>query len=70
VQLVLEHDRLAAERKALLARRRFAERIITVAEVIDRETDLLAARLERDQHLVQRAENRARLQTLLGHDLP
>jgi outer membrane protein TolC len=69
---IKRHGDIIALRERILAeaRRRFAERIITVAEVIDRETDLLAARLERDQHLVQRAENRARLQTLLGHDLP
>jgi outer membrane protein TolC len=51
-------------------RARFAERVVTLAEVVDRETDVLAAELDRDGRLVQRDELRARLLTLLGRDLP
>jgi outer membrane protein TolC len=51
-------------------RARYAERTVTGAEVVDRETDVLTARLERDQHRVQRAELRARRLTLLGQPLP
>jgi outer membrane protein TolC len=52
------------------ARARFAERVITSAELVDRETDLLASRLDRALHVVQRSETLVRLYTLQGRDVP
>lgn len=45
---------------------RFGEGVITSAELVDRETDLLAARLERATHRVELAQARARFLTILG----
>jgi len=45
---------------------RFDEGVITAAEYIDRETDLLNARLARSTHLVQLAQARANFLTSLG----
>jgi outer membrane protein TolC len=47
-------------------RLRFAEGVITSAEYVDRETDLLAARLARASHRVELARARARFLTLVG----
>jgi outer membrane protein TolC len=67
----LESDeRIIALRRAVLdeARLRFAEGVLTSAEFIDRQADLLDAELARDAHRVQRAEARARLMTILGRE--
>ncbi|HEX8251505.1 MAG TPA: TolC family protein [Thermoanaerobaculia bacterium] len=45
---------------------RYRERVITTAEYIDAETDVLEARLVRAAHRVELAQARARLLTLLG----
>lgn len=51
-------------------RLRFGEGVITSAEYVDRETDLVAARLARATHRVELAEARARFLTLLGLEVP
>ena len=48
------------------ARLRFGEDVITSAEFVDRETDLLAARLARATHRIELGRARARFLTLLG----
>ncbi len=48
------------------ARLRFGEGVITSAEFVDRETDLLAARLASATHRVELARARARFLTLVG----
>jgi outer membrane protein TolC len=65
-------DQIIELRKGIFAeaRTRFAERVITSAELVDRETDLLAARLDRALHIVQRSETLARLYTFQGRDVP
>jgi outer membrane protein TolC len=45
---------------------RFAEGVMTTAEYVDRETDVLAARLARASHRVELAQARARFLTTLG----
>jgi outer membrane protein TolC len=47
-------------------RLRFAEGVVTSAEFVDRETDLLSARLARVTHRVELAQARARFLILLG----
>jgi outer membrane protein TolC len=71
-QTIAADDEIIRLRTSILteARSRFAERVITSAELVDRETDLLAARLDRALHIVQRAETLARLYTLQGRDVP
>jgi outer membrane protein TolC len=51
-------------------RLRFAEGVVTSAEFVDRETDLLAARLARATHRVELAQARARFLTLIGLEVP
>ena len=48
---------------------RFAEHVVTSAELIDRETDLLEARVARATHRVELARARAGFLTLLGLEL-
>lgn len=48
------------------ARIRFSEDVITSAEYVDRETDVVAARLARATHRVELARARARFLTLIG----
>ncbi len=64
-------DTIIALRTAVLAesRSRFREGVITSAEYVDRETELLAARLDRDSHRTGLTEARARLLTTLGHEV-
>lgn len=50
-------------------RERFAEGVITSAEFIDRETDVLDARLARLAHRVELARAQARFLTLLGVEI-
>ncbi|HEX5829366.1 MAG TPA: TolC family protein, partial [Gemmatimonadaceae bacterium] len=61
-------DTIIALRERILgeARLRFGEGVVTSAEYVDRETDLLAARLARATHRVELAQARARFLTLLG----
>lgn len=47
-------------------RTRFNEGVVTAAELVDRETDVLAAQLARATHTVELAQARARLLTTLG----
>lgn len=69
----LEHelasdDEIIALRETVLAeaRARFTEAVITSAEFIDRETDVLSARVTRSLHRVELAQARARFLTTLG----
>ena len=52
------------------ARLRFSEGVITSDDFVDRETDLLAARLARATHRVELAQARARFLTLVGIEVP
>ncbi|WKW11437.1 TolC family protein [Pseudogemmatithrix spongiicola] len=63
--IIALHERAAGE-----ARRRFAEGSITAGELVDRETDLLAARTARDLHRVRLAEAQARFLTTVGQEIP
>ena len=60
-QIVDLHRRVLDE-----ARLRFGEGVITTAEYVDRQTDLLSAEFARETHRVQLAEARARVLTTLG----
>ena len=51
-------------------RLRFDEAVVTSAELVDRETDLLEARLALIAHRLELAHARARFLTLIGHELP
>jgi outer membrane protein TolC len=51
-------------------RLRFAEGVVTSAEFVDRETDLVAARLDRATHRVELSRARARFLTLVGLEVP
>ena len=51
-------------------RLRFSEGVVTSAEFVDRETDLLAARLAHATHRVELAHARARFLTLVGLEVP
>ena len=55
------------EREAAL---RLREAAITVAEFVDRSSELTAARLLRAQHRVELAQARANYLTLIGVDVP
>jgi outer membrane protein TolC len=61
-------DTIIALREQVLreTRFRFAEGVITSAELVDRETDLLAARLALASHRTELAQARARFLTTLG----
>ena len=61
-------DEIVALRERILreARLRFGEGVVTSAELVDRETDLLAARLARATHRIELARARARFLTLVG----
>jgi outer membrane protein TolC len=50
-------------------RHRYAEAVITAAEYVDRENDVLAARLTRAGHEVELAQARARYLTTIGVEL-
>ena len=61
-------DEIIALRERILreTRLRFGEGVVTSAEYVDRETDLLAARLARATHRVELARASARFLTLIG----
>jgi outer membrane protein TolC len=63
-----DDDAIVALREQVLreARARFGEGVITSAEYVDRQTDVLAARLTRASHRVELAQARARFLTTLG----
>ena len=45
---------------------RLEERVVTAADYVDKQTDVLEARLLRATHRVERAQAQARLLTVLG----
>lgn len=63
-----DDDRIIALREDILAetRRRYRESVITSAEFVDRQTDVLAARLNRALHRVELAQAQVHLLTTLG----
>ena len=63
-----DDDQIVALREKILteARTRYGEAVITSAEYVDRQTDLLAARLNRAIHRVELSETHAHLLTTLG----
>ena len=65
-------DEIVALREQVLreARLRFGEGVVTSAEYVDRETDVLSARLARASHRVELAQARAHFLTLVGVEVP
>ena len=63
-----EDDTIIALREQVLreTRLRFGEGVVTSAEYVDRQTDLLAARLARASHRVELAQARANYLTTIG----
>jgi outer membrane protein TolC len=63
-----EDDQIIALRENILSetRLRFAEAVITSADYVDRETDVLSARISRALHRVELSQARAHLLTTLG----
>jgi len=63
-----QDDAIIALREKILTetRARYAEAAITSADYVDRQTDVLAARLTRTSHRVELAQARAHLLTTLG----
>jgi len=59
--IVALRERIAAETRV-----RFAEGVVTSAEYVDRETDVLSARVSRATHRVELAQARVRFLTTLG----
>ena len=61
-------DEIVALRDSILTetRVRFAEGVVTSAEYVDRQTDVLGARVSRALHRVELAQARARFLTTLG----
>jgi outer membrane protein TolC len=67
-----EDETIIALREQVLheAQLRFSEGVVTSAEYIDRQTDVLAARLARASHRVELAQARARYLTTVGAEVP
>jgi len=65
---VREDDEIVALRESILTetRARFNEGVVTSAEYVDRQTDVLSARTARALHRVELAQARARFLTTLG----
>lgn len=63
-----QDDEIIALREKILVetRARYAEAVITSADYVDRQTDVLAARLTRASHRIELAQARAHLLTTLG----
>ena len=63
-----QDDEIVVLREKILTetRARYAEAVITSADYVDRQTDVLAARLTRASHRVELAQARAHLLTTLG----
>lgn len=70
-QALVADDSIVALHRAIddESRLRFTEGVITSAEYIDRQSDLLMAELARATHRVQLAEARSRLLTTLGREI-
>lgn len=68
VESLAEDERIIALRESIFAetQSRYRESVITSAEYVDRQTDVLAARLARAIHRVELAQARAHLLTTLG----
>jgi len=69
LQAALEQDdQIIALREKIFVetRARYAEAVITSADYVDKQTDVLAARLSRASHRVELAQARAHLLTTLG----
>ncbi len=66
-----QDDEIIALRERILAetRSRYAEAVITSADYVDRQTDVLAARLTRASHRVELAQARSHLLTTLGTEV-
>ena len=64
-EIVTLRERIAAETRV-----RFNEGVVTSAEYVDRETDVLSARIMRALHRVEQAQARARFLTTLGIEVP
>lgn len=60
-EIIALRERIAAETRA-----RFTEGAVTSAEYVDRQTDVLSARLTRAMHRTELAQARARVLTTLG----
>lgn len=68
--IVTDGDIIALREQILNeARLRYREGVITAAEYVDRETDLLAARVARAVHRVELAQASARFLTLIGQEV-
>jgi outer membrane protein TolC len=67
-QTLVDDDTIVTLREKILRETgfRFSEGVVTSAEYVDRETDLLDARLSRAMHRVQLAQARANFLTSLG----
>jgi outer membrane protein TolC len=67
-QVLGTDDEIVALREQIVreAASRFRESAITVAEYVDRQTELLTARINRDLHRVELAQARAAYLTTLG----
>ena len=65
---IRDDDEIGALRESILAetRARFNEGVVTSAEYVDRQTDVLSARTARALHRVELAQARARFLTTLG----
>ena len=63
-EIIALHEAIFAE-----TRSRYRESVITSAEYVDRQTDVLAARLNRAIHRVELAQARAHLLTTLGMEV-
>jgi outer membrane protein TolC len=68
---LVSDDAIIALREQILheTRLRFDEHVITASEYVDRETDVLDARLARVAHRVELARTRARFLTLTGVEI-
>ena len=67
-QVLATEDEIVSLREQIVreSAARFRESTITVAEYVDRQTDLLAARIARSLHRVELAQARAAYLTTLG----
>jgi len=65
---VAQDNQIIALRESILSetRARYAEAVVTSADYVDRQTDVLAARLSRALHRVELSQARTRLLTTLG----
>jgi outer membrane protein TolC len=66
-----EDDEIIALRESILyeTRSRYRESVITSAEYVDRQTDVLSARVARALHRVELSQARTRLRTTLGMEV-